>query len=379
MQSIKPIKLSQLKDDYFLQSKQWAHIKQTFGWKVFILRQKAYSHLQEDILVLVRKMPVFGYMAYIPDGILARTPVMLEDNKQYESLSSRLFDTYSLMETILEFLVTHYDIFVFSLRWDTPWNFYLNTNPTQELDLSIYNTTFHRDYNSIQHTSTVYQCEPTQPSATMLLNLKFSLEELLANMKQKTRYNIKLASKKGVVIRNEVSIDEFYTLYRITSFRNKISIHQRAYYQKVYDELIVSNKHEIHIYGAEYEQQLIATIIVVYYSYQNKKEAIYLYGASSDIHRNLMPAYALQWHAIKEAKKQHCSSYDMFGIPPYADETHRMYGVYKFKIGFGGTVMLRLGGYEVVNHQNKITRKLYHKLFILLEKMRKWYYYKYKK
>jgi lipid II:glycine glycyltransferase (peptidoglycan interpeptide bridge formation enzyme) len=95
---------------------------------------------------------------------------------------------------------------------------------------------------------------------------------------------------------------------------------------------------------ARHEGEALAAIITVHYG----KEATYLYGASSDERRNLMPAYALQWAAIRAAREAGCSTYDFYGIPPVDDPGHAMSGLYRFKTGFGGEIRHYPGGWDHV-------------------------------
>ncbi len=94
---------------------------------------------------------------------------------------------------------------------------------------------------------------------------------------------------------------------------------------------------------ASFEGENLAAIITLF----TKNQAIYLYGASSNSHRNLMPAYLLQWQAIQDAKNHGCQSYDFYGIPPTDDENHPMHGLYRFKTGFGGEIVHRTGSMDV--------------------------------
>jgi lipid II:glycine glycyltransferase (peptidoglycan interpeptide bridge formation enzyme) len=74
------------------------------------------------------------------------------------------------------------------------------------------------------------------------------------------------------------------------------------------------------------------------------RQGWYLYGASSNVKRNLMPSYALQWAAMRDLRVEGCLSYDLFGIPPYAEAGHPMFGLYQFKTGFGGRIVHTPGG-----------------------------------
>jgi len=188
-----------------------------------------------------------------------------------------------------------------------------------------------------------------QPPDSVVLDVTRSDEELLAGMKPKWRYNVRLAEKKGVTVASEgaSSIDDFYALYETTSARDHIAIHPKSYYERLFG-LASSNpvepKPDIRLWIARYDGKALAGIITAYYG----KEATYLYGASSDEHRNLMPAYALQWAAIRAARDAGCSSYDFYGIPPVDDPSHAMSGLYRFKTGFGGEIRHYAGAWDYV-------------------------------
>ena len=180
------------------------------------------------------------------------------------------------------------------------------------------------------------------------MDLTKSEDELLANMKSKWRYNIRLAEKKGVEIVKGTSkdIDVFYDLYLETSKRDGIAIHSKKYYQDLL-ELSESRNSKgnplVTLYIAKHENDNLAAIITLFTPYQ----ATYVYGASSNLKRNLMPAYLLQWNAIKDAKKFGSKSYDFYGMPPTDDENHPMHGLYRFKTGFSGQNKHRLGSIDV--------------------------------
>jgi len=115
---------------------------------------------------------------------------------------------------------------------------------------------------------------------------------------------------------------------------------------------------------ATHEGDLLAGIIVAFYG----GRATYLYGASSNEKRNLMPAYALQWEAIKQAKDLGCREYDFFGIPPTHDKSHPMHGLFQFKTGFGGEIHHYYGAWDFPYG------KLFYGFYRLVERLRLWYY-----
>ncbi len=124
----------------------------------------------------------------------------------------------------------------------------------------------------------------------------------------------------------------------------------------------------MHLLFAEHDGELLAGIFVLVHG----DKSTYLYGASSNSKRNLMPAYLLQWEAIKLCRESGAKSYDFFGIPPVKDKSHTMYGLYQFKVRFGGEIVHRHGCYDYA------LSGLYYG-FRLLESLRNFYYKKIRK
>ena len=176
-------------------------------------------------------------------------------------------------------------------------------------------------------------------------------------MHQKWRYNIRLSERKGVIIKKyngdsaEISskIDKFYELTKETNARDGNASHAKSYYR---DLILSSAKQlkegkdvpEVNLYIAEHEGDEIASIVTLF----SKTESVYLYGASSNNKRNLMPNHLLQWTAMKDAKAYGSKYYDMYGMPPEGkDENHPMHGLYMFKANFGGKNIHRTGSWDV--------------------------------
>lgn len=188
-----------------------------------------------------------------------------------------------------------------------------------------------------------------QPPDSVVLAIDRPDDELLAGMKPKWRYNVKLAEKKGVTVADEglAGLSDFYALYETTAARDRIAIHPRSYYERLLSMRPANEaeaRPELRLWIARHEGRALAAIITVYYA----GEATYLYGASSDEQRNLMPAYALQWAAMRAARQAGCTSYDLYGIPPVDDPDHPMSGLYRFKTGFGGQVRHYAGAWDYV-------------------------------
>jgi lipid II:glycine glycyltransferase (peptidoglycan interpeptide bridge formation enzyme) len=170
-------------------------------------------------------------------------------------------------------------------------------------------------------------------------------------MKQKTRYNIRLAEKKEIHIVPSTNIEKFHEMMVVTGKRDGISAHAQAYYQRAYDLFHAEGKCEL--FFANYEDKPIASIMV----FAQEKMAWYMYGASTEVERNRMPTYLLQWEAIRWAKAKGCEWYDLWGIPDMDEEelessftrkqSHEgLWGVYRFKRGFGGKVMRSSGAWD---------------------------------
>ena len=196
-----------------------------------------------------------------------------------------------------------------------------------------------------------------QPPDSTLVSLEGTEDEILARMHQKWRYNIRLSERKGVIIKkyngdsDEISskIDKFYELTKETNARDGNASHAKSYYR---DLILSSAKQlkegkdvpEVNLYIAEHEGDEIASIVTLF----SKTESVYLYGASSNNKRNLMPNHLLQWTAMKDAKAYGSKYYDMYGMPPEGkDENHPMHGLYMFKANFGGKNIHRTGSWDV--------------------------------
>jgi len=229
--------------------------------------------------------------------------------------------------------------------------------------------------------------EEMQPEHTLIIDISADVETILANMKQKGRYNIRVAEKSGIKILKNKSIDGFYQLYTTMAKRSKISYRSKAYFQSLIDLLTPNGYCEV--FEAYLEQDLIknqsdeatnenifdtlrpadyklppvplAAAIVTYCG----DRATYLFGGSSNENRNLKAPSLLQYEIILDAKKRKCTEYDLFGIAPNDDENHPWSGVTKFKKQFGGREVQLLGSYDL------IIKPLEYKLFKMAEKIRR--------
>lgn len=198
-----------------------------------------------------------------------------------------------------------------------------------------------------------------QPRKTLILDLTRPEEELLKNMHQKTRYNIRLAKRKGVTVRSAEpeDFDVWWQIMDETKERDQFRLHGKAYYEKM---LLIPF---IKLIVAEYKGQIIAGNIMSFFG----DISTYVHGGSSNEFRNVMAPFALQWHAIKEAKKQDLKYYDFFGI-----DEKKWPGVTRFKKGFlpagrqdGGNEIGYPGTFDMVFCKNKYL------IYKLLRKIRR--------
>ena len=195
-----------------------------------------------------------------------------------------------------------------------------------------------------------------QPPDTTQVDLTRTEEEILAAMKSKWRYNINLAARKGVTVQKtaldsssiEKAVDDFYALYKETSARDGIAMHAKGYYKDLLELSAQeaqkgSDVPQVNLYMASHEEDNLGAIMTLF----SKTEAVYLYGCSSNVKRNLMPNFLLQWTAMQDAKAYGSRYYDMYGMPPADDPNHPMHGLYLFKTGFGGRNVHRTGSWDV--------------------------------
>ncbi len=186
--------------------------------------------------------------------------------------------------------------------------------------------------------------EQIQFRNTVTLDLTQSEQALLAAMKPKWRYNIRLAEKKGVRVEagTEADLPLYYEMYAETSARDGFLIRPFSYYSQVWTSFLRANL--AHLLLARVGDETVAGIIL----FRLARRAWYFYGASRNMHRELMPNHLLQWEAARWAKGQGCAEYDFWGAPNKLEESEPMYGVYKFKMGFGGQFVERIGAFDYV-------------------------------
>ncbi len=201
-----------------------------------------------------------------------------------------------------------------------------------------------------------------QPKQNFIVGIDLSKEELLARMKSKTRYNVRLAQKRGVKIivsRDKKYIDKFIDLVEQTAKRKGVSFHQREHYEQMFKAI---PEDILKLYVAKYEGEVIATNIISFY----RGMATYLHGATSNNHRNAMAPFLLQWQAMLDAKERGINYYDLGGVFPESNEGGQQ-GITRFKIGFSPKTkpFKTVGSYDIVLNKWKYW------LYRLLQKIKR--------
>ncbi len=293
-------------DAHILQTGEWGELKSAFGWRPVRIVTRDYG-----AQILFRRLPLGLTLGYIPKGPTSEQTgeFWLEVDRICRSLRA-------------VFLRVEPDAWVESqMQTEIGWqSFRLNENNIQS-------------------------------RRTIVVDLRGSEEDILARMKQKCRYNIRLAEKKGVIIRPWDDIEGFHKMMTVTGSRDGFSVHSKEYYQRVYDLFHPSDACELLV--ADFNNQPLAALMV----FARGKRAWYLYGSSTDKERNRMPAYLLQWDAMRWAKNRGAEEYDLWGVPDKDEATLEadfetrqdgLWGVYRFKRGFGGELKRAAGALDKV-------------------------------
>ncbi len=310
---------------HLLQSSAWGELKARFGWAVYRLGLERNGDLVAGAQILFRALPLNFCLAYTPRG-----PVASWDDP---TALNGLLDTAQAVAR-------------------RRGAFLLKIEPDRIADAALDRWFTARGYRP---------GEAIQPRSTLHVDLTRTLDEILAQMKPKWRYNIRLADRKGVRVRvgGERDLPVFHSLLLATGQRDRFAVHALEYYRSAY-ELLGSERARLFV--AEYAQEPLAAIFVTAWG----KEAIYLFGASGNSHRERMPNHALHWAAIRWAKERGCQRYDLWGIADVRGEDGGSTegaalpaGLYQFKHGFGGTMVQYAGAYDMVlsRTRNEIYRR----------------------
>jgi peptidoglycan pentaglycine glycine transferase (the first glycine) len=301
---------------HLLQTGAWGELKSAFGWQPVRLAVG-----ESGAQVIFRRLPLGFSLAYIPKGPIG--------------------DDWNLLWGELDALCRQRRAILLKIEPDS-WE------PMTEPYVS-------------QLKGMNPNARAVQPHRTLVINLLGSENDWLAQMKQKCRYNIRLAEKKEISVHPTDDLQTFYALMQVTGGRDGFGVHHISYYQKAWE--LFASRQEAVILQADFQGKPLAGLM----AFRHGKRAWYFYGASSDAERNRMPTYLLQFAAMRWAASLGCTEYDLWGVPDQDMETLEsqfenrsdgLWGVYRFKRGFGGSLLRSAGAWEKI--YNPALAALYH-------------------
>jgi lipid II:glycine glycyltransferase (peptidoglycan interpeptide bridge formation enzyme) len=324
-----------LPTDILFQTVFWSKVKSQLGWEPHAFDLSS-SEATGDILVLTRSYADRITAAYVPQG-----PEYGPDPDKYGPFLEELSDA----------IVGHIDRPVSFIRYDLPWESQYSIEDDyiepgrlwagrpearlRELRMNFGTRSWNLRKSPIDLTV----------ADTFIVDISESEEQILSRMKPKTRYNIRLAERRGVRVfeASAEMLPVFYDLYCQTADRNGFPACEYKYFSALFSAVTGKpDKSEVHFLLAALDGEMLAGAIIAI----SGRTAVYLFGASSNQNRSMMGPYAVQWEAIRTARAQHCITYDMGAVPPSYDTDHAFYGMYRFKAGFGGKIVHRSGSWD---------------------------------
>jgi len=310
-----------------LQTWEWGESKRSSGWKPdYYVRKEPNGEIQAASLILTREQKIFRFgpslrVIYLPHG-----PLLDWSNK--DLVNSVLADLTDYGRKVkASYIKIDPQVVPYTKRiLGLPEQCAISDDSMRLLNNSGWQ----------------YSSQQIQFKNTFWIDLSPSEDQLLAEMKQKTRYNIRLSERKGVrvVDGGSADLEKLYEMYLETSTRDGFIIRPKSYYLDVWGRFIQAGLATPLI--AYYENTPIAALLLFHFA----GKSFYLYGMSTEQRRELMPNYLLQWEAIKLSKRLGCRTYDLWGAPDVFNETDRMWGVYRFKEGLGGKIVETIGAHD---------------------------------
>lgn len=302
---------------HIYQSREWGEFKFTFGWQPLHLIFEHGGH-QTAILLIAKSVPLVGTIYYCPKGpgIFARAKADKESKAAMKALAGELAD----------FLRTH-----------DPKAVVLKVEPeVEEGAIDLRSLGFRKAKSDLQF------------KATIIVDISAPAEDLLASFKQKTRYNIRLAEKKGVTIErlpmDEAGVDLMYKLMSATKDRAGFFLRRKEYFAGYWQKLWEANLAQFFV--ARHDGEVLAGVYATVFG----NRAYYKDGGSFPTKRNLMAPYLLQWEAMRWAKSRGATEYDMVAVPPKSEldnPHHHQAGLYSFKRMFSEEVIEFVGCYDL--------------------------------
>lgn len=337
--------ISKLPDPHFLQTYEWGQVKAKYGWTPYyaVWTEDGKWKVESNIgalstfhspiiaaaLILKRQIISRGFAARLSILYAPKGPLM---DWTDESLCKRVLD----------------DLQSFAKKEGA---IFLKIDPDVVLGRGVPGGVDEVTENGgqavrsdLKRRGWVESSDQIQFRNTVIVDLSAGEEDILMRMKQKTRYNVRLAEKKGVAVRvgKLEDLGLLYKMYAETSVRDGFVIRDENYYMTVWKIFMKSAEPSAVPLIAEVDGEAVAAIFLFMFA----GRGYYVYGMSRNAHREKMPTYLLQWAAMKHAKAHGCLTYDLWGAPDVFDESDSMWGVYRFKEGLGGDVVRTLGAYD---------------------------------
>ncbi len=324
-----PIEQSQIFDDFvaqhekghFLQTSSWGAVKKTTGWIPRLLLLEEDGVPVGGIMILKRRIPLpllKRSIYYAPRG-----PVV---DVHDEAKCRALFDGVKRMAK-------------------ADGAIFLKIDP----DIPAADDAFRAilEKCGFRRNDTGMDFEGVQPGFVFRMDITPDEEALLAAMQSKTRYNIRLAMRKGVTVRmaeNKEDLKIFYKVLTETAERDQFLIRGYNYFESIWDQMTPTGYAKIFLVESPEGETIAGSLLMTI-----GDKAWYLYGASSNAHRNLMPNYLMQWEMIRWSREHACTMYDFRGVSgDITDESNPLYGLYRFKKGFGGELTEFIGDWDCV-------------------------------
>ena len=301
---------------HYAQSLEWAKVKSDWKNEIIVVRDEK-GQIKASLSILIRKLPYINYsIMYAPRG-----PVCdLDDEKSFKELIEKADE-----------LAKKYKAFMLKMDPDILASNNEFKNMAKKYGFKVEEKI--KDVNTL-----------LQPRYVFRLDLKDKTEdEIFSAFHSKTRYNIRLATRKGVTIREgkREDLQQFQDILETTGTRDGFFIRKKEYFEHLYDSF---DKEHLKLVFADYQGKPIACVLNIFYG--NKEW--YLYGGSLNEHRNVMSTYLLQWEMIKQAIERKMDCYDFRGVCA-TDETHYNEGLYRFKKGFNADFIEFMDMYKVYN------------------------------
>lgn len=320
--------ISGMPNPHLLQTWEWGEVKERFGWQAFHKVWREAEKVVAAALVLERNVSMGGVvrvrMHYTPKG-----PLLID--WEDAALRNRVLDE------LIDFARNRG---AFLLKIDPDVSVGTGEPGAEDAKEGLVGEILIAE---LEQAGWHFSNEQVQFRNTVLIDLTEEEDDLLMAMKSKTRYNVRLAGRRGVTVRRggEQDLEILFEMYAETAVRDGFAIRSREYYLDVWQTFLDARM--LYPLVAEVDDEPVSGLMLFAFG----EVSWYLYGMSRDVHRNLMPTYLLQWEAIKLSKQLGCRVYDLWGAPDVFDESDSMWGVYRFKNGLGGRVVRTIGAWDL--------------------------------